>query len=406
MRRFQLLSISNTSKTIAITSLLSFSMQIVFALLMLHWFTPKEVGEFSVISQIAFFWMTLALAQAPLTFLANIQHPPQQAARKAWYSTLLRGVCFMPFVALALWLSHVNLLPAFAWILIIAFFQMTWLLAQSFLLRTGSTLQHALVRILPPMAAAFFAMLGTWLAWDGPTLLISAMLGYAIGAWGLTSAWHDTPSHSINTKIDATSAIQQADNRGSMLRMSHTLTDALLATAIVIVWQRCYGAEETGWMTALLRVLGFVPSVLHMAWAQVKLSRGTEHPDNSQEWILAIVGCCVVLSLIAFCHLGLYRSWLSQHWLGVLNYVWPLAAWQSAACVCAAFSHRPFQTNSETKYSWACIGTAMLQSLALLAPLTFTESWDVAAHVQLFAATSTVGLFTLAFWMTTLRSDR
>ena len=37
-----------------------------------------------------------------------------------------------------------------------------------------------------------------------------------------------------------------ADPRSATLRMAHTLVDALLATAIIVVWQRMYGAEETG----------------------------------------------------------------------------------------------------------------------------------------------------------------
>ncbi len=67
-----------TSQTVALASLLSFGTQVVFALLMLRWFTPQEVGEFSVISQIAFFWMTLALAQAPLSLLVNHKHTARQ----------------------------------------------------------------------------------------------------------------------------------------------------------------------------------------------------------------------------------------------------------------------------------------------------------------------------------------
>ncbi len=70
-----------TSQTVALASLLSFGTQVVFALLMLRWFTPQEVGEFSVISQIAFFWMTLALAQAPFSLLVNHNHAAHQEAR-------------------------------------------------------------------------------------------------------------------------------------------------------------------------------------------------------------------------------------------------------------------------------------------------------------------------------------
>ncbi len=54
----------STSRVVALSSAVAFATQVAFALLMLRLFTPQEVGEFSVISQIGFFWMTLALAQA------------------------------------------------------------------------------------------------------------------------------------------------------------------------------------------------------------------------------------------------------------------------------------------------------------------------------------------------------
>ena len=51
----------NTSRTIALASLVAFATQVAFALLMLRMFTPQEVGEFSVISQIGFFWMLVGI---------------------------------------------------------------------------------------------------------------------------------------------------------------------------------------------------------------------------------------------------------------------------------------------------------------------------------------------------------
>ena len=50
-----------TSRIIALTSTIAFGLQIAMAFLMLRYFSPEEVGTFSVISQIGFFWTTLAL---------------------------------------------------------------------------------------------------------------------------------------------------------------------------------------------------------------------------------------------------------------------------------------------------------------------------------------------------------
>ena len=84
------LRLPRASHTVALASLIAFATQVVFALLMLRLFTPEEVGEFSVLSQIGFFWMTLALAQAPLSLLANAHVPAEQAARSAWHASVVR----------------------------------------------------------------------------------------------------------------------------------------------------------------------------------------------------------------------------------------------------------------------------------------------------------------------------
>ncbi len=408
MQRFKFFSFSfsSTSQTVALASLLSFGTQVLFALLMLRWFSPQEVGEFSVISQIAFFWMTLALAQAPLTLLANVQQPPHHAAKLAWRDTLIRGTFLIPLVVLVLWIAHINFLPALPWIFAIAFSQMTWMLSQSFALLTGSTSQQFLVRILPPSVAAAAITIGTEFSWEGPTLLTAALLGYAVGAWHLFPAWHPSPQVEKASKIELHVTINQADNRSNRLRTLHTLIDALLATAIVIVWQRSYSAEETGWLTALLRVLGFIPAVIHMAWAQVKLSHNIEQLNRKHEWRLGFLGCFAVLCVVLLGYLALDQSWLSLTWHGIVKYLWPIAIWQCAACLSAAFSHRPFQTNTETQFSWACIGISTLQALALLAPIAFPDSWNASTHINFFAFVSATGLLLLTLWMASLKSNR
>ena len=110
MQRFKLFSLSSssTSQTVALASLLSFVTQVVFALLMLRWFSPQEVGEFSVISQIAFFWMTLALAQAPLSLLVNHDHTAHPEARRHWLSSMWRWILLAPLAGLALWVSQLK----------------------------------------------------------------------------------------------------------------------------------------------------------------------------------------------------------------------------------------------------------------------------------------------------------
>jgi hypothetical protein len=331
----------NTSRTIALASLVAFATQVVFALLMLRLFTPEEVGEFSVISQIGFFWMTLALAQSNLSFLANQHVPAPLAARQAWRASALRGLGLLPVAALAVWFSQLSIWPALLWALLLAFCQMTWMLAQSFTLRAGSAWQQAAVRVLPPATAAACALtaalLGASFGWNGPVLLLAALLGYAVGAAWLVPAFRARSEQRIEASRmhEPPTAPQQSDPRSAALRMAHTLVDALLATAIIVVWQRLYGAEETGWMSALLRVLGFVPAVVHMAWAQVALARGTNAPQA--KWVKPLwvgLGACACVGLLGFsCIAALHFGWLEPKWSGVLYYVWPLVIWQGSACL-------------------------------------------------------------------------
>ena len=396
---------------VALSSAVEFATQVAFALLMLRWFTPQEVGEFSVISQIGFFWMTLALAQAPLSLLANQYLPAHVAAQRAWRASALRGLGLLPIAALAVWFSQLALWPALLWALLLAFCQMGWMLAQSLTLRVGSAWQQAAVRVLPPVTAAVTALtaalLGASVGWNGPSLVLSALLGYAVGAAWLVPALRtsDVPAESHSSTAAATT--QQSDPRSATLRMAHTLVDALLATAIIVVWQRLYGAEETGWMSALLRVLGFLPAVVHMAWAQVSLAQG-HHPNKPQAawanpwWLgLGAFACVIVLGLS--CALALYQEWLDPRWSGVWTYIAPLVLWQGSACLSAAFSHRPFQTQSTRAYSWTCMALGVLQALVLLAPLGMALPITAEQHMAAFAWVSSLGLLGLTVWMARLR---
>lgn len=393
----------------------AFATQVAFALLMLRLFSPQEVGEFSVISQIGFFWMTLALAQAPLGMLANQHLPAHIAAQHAWRASALRGLALLPVAALAVWFSQLSMWPALLWALLLAFCQMGWMLAQSFTLRVGTSWQQAAVRVLPPVTAAATALtavlLGASLDWNGSTLVLSALLGYAVGAAWLVPALHARDEHAnlasssatSTPEATATATANQSDPRSATLRMAHTLVDALLATAIIVVWQRLYGAEETGWMSALLRVLGFLPAVVHMAWAQVALAKG-QHTYNritamaSPWWLgLGAFACVIVLGLS--CAMALYFEWLDSRWHGVWPYIAPLALWQGSACLSAAFSHRPFQTQSARAYSWACMTLGILQALVLIAPMGLVLHVDAPQHMLAFALVSSLGLLSIATWI-------
>ena len=470
MHRLRFLQLPAHSHTVALASMAAFGTQVVFALLMLRLFSPQAVGEFSLLSQIGFFWMTLALAQAPLSLLANAGVPAHQALRAAWRSSLLRGVWLLPVAALAVWLSGLATLSALVWVLLLAASQMAWTLAQSFTLRVGTRWQQAAVRVVPPLTAALAALCGAWLDASGPTLVASAVLGYAVGAVWLLPAWRPaqlvapsdafTPSGKLQQATDPRQQIrrdleddlaqaqadaraealphvvsaQQSDPRSARLRFAHTLCDALLATSVVVVWQRLYGAQDTGWLTALLRVLGFVPALVHMAWAQVVLAQGEATPPTHttalgaaspgvvpgvaadapqphtrarhaprMAWLMGLGAAACVAALAGGCALALDGDWLDARWSGVLAYLLPVAVWQAAACVLAAFSHRPFQTQAAVRYSWACIALTGVQALVLWWPVVIGTSIDATQHITAFASVSGLGLLALSVWLARLR---
>lgn len=399
------LKLPRTSHVVAASTIVAFGTQILFALLMLRLFSPSDVGEFSVIGQIATFWMTLALAQTQLTLLANIQLPAEQATREAWLSSIKRGGVLLPVAIGILWLSKLPIWPTLVWVLLLAFFQMNWNLAKSFTLRVGSSLQQASARALPTLATVVTLLVCTWLnaQYDVtyPPLAFYALIGYVTGSLWLLSAWtqktHVSDSH---TDADSTQA-SLSDNRHTALKIAHSFSDVFLSTALVLIWQRFYGSVETGWMTTLLRVFNFLPVLVTMAWAQVVLAKPHQAKINPW-WIgFAAFACIVILSLC--CLTAIYFEWLDARWRGVLAYLTPLVLWQGFACLAAAFSHRPFQTQAASTYSWACMSLVALQTLVLIAPFGLSTPMDPALHMAAFALISSVGLLGLTVWMARLR---
>ena len=403
-----------TSKIVALSSVVAFGLQIALALLMLRYFSPEEVGMFSVISQIGFFWTTLALAQAPLRLLANHGTSVLEDARHAWFSSVQRFVWLLPVASGAVWWSGLSFVNALLWALLLSLCQLTWMIAQSMRLRMVSKWQQIGVRILPPLMSLLFAIGAVLTQWSGPALLSAALAGYSVGAtWFFTAFVASsllsysvvTAGKSEEASLSTTAqdfpcssiASVSGDDRSTLLRMTHTLADALLAIAIVVVWLRLYGGQETGLMTAPLRVMGFMPAVVHMAWSQVLLAQ--PHYARIYPLWVGFAGFACVSVFGASCALAIEMGWLSKQWQGVLPYLLPMVLWQGSACIVSAFSHRPFETNSSRSYSCICIGIAGLQSISLFAPLLTNTSLSSSDHMTWFAGVSAISFCAFYLWL-------
>ena len=371
-----------TSKIVALSSAVAFALQIALALLILRYFSPEEMGMFSAISQIGLLWTSIALAQTPLLLLANHGASVFDDVRHAWVSSLQRFVWLSPFTALAIWWSDLSFVNALLWALLLSLCQLTWMLAQSMRLRMVGACAQVGVRVLPQLIALFFTLAAVYMQWRGQTLLTAALLGYAVGAaWlfpALLSFWRKRfanvsrvpykTAHPATTlePLQPTNTILFGDNRSTNLRMAHTLIDAALVTAIVVVWHRLYGAEETGWMTASLRLMGFVPSVVHLAWAQVQIAQPIAQRKEVNPFWVGLGGAVCVSLLGASCAIAIAKGWLREDWQGIWTYLFPLVLWQGSACFIAAYSHIPFKTNKARKYSYLCIGVGIFQISVLL----------------------------------------
>lgn len=391
--------------SVALGSVLAFGAQVLLALLMLKAFTPQDVGEFSVISQIAFFWMTLSLAQTPLSLLTHSSASMQHSARAAWRGSLWRMLALSPLALAALYVSQLSLWQSAIWMALLCVLQMAWALAQSWVLKQGQLRAQIAVRASPPWAALILTLMWLGLSWpelDGAqVLLLSALAGYGVGAaWWLGAL--KAPSLSAPHVSDSTTPV---DDRPALLRMAHSLSDALIATALIVAWQRLYGTQETGWLSALLRVMGFIPAVVHMAWAQVMLSHRSDTAAHSLTRLglhVALWASLGLALLSAGCWLAIDQGWLQDRWQGLLHDVVPLCIWQSAASLAAVFSYRPFQSGRARAYSGWCMALALLQALALSWPW-WGAADSATTHLQLYAGVSTAGLMALSVWMARLQ---
>jgi hypothetical protein len=362
-------------------SFASLASQALFALFLLKLFEPQAVGSFSLVNQVAFSWATLALAQSTLTLLAD-RGDAARRARQAWAASCLRMLWLAPVAGIA-WVwsnpgSHPDQAIALAWIAAIAFAQMTWSLAQSLTLRRDSAMAIFLVRCTPPVLAAVLAWFcAQVLPRSEPTaLLFAALCGYVVGALWLSPALAGRTAPPEET---GEAALSQ-DDRSSRLKMVHTLFDLVSSTLIAVQWTRNWGAAEAGYLLVLLRVYGFVPALVHTAWAQVLLSRGEARLRLS----LTVGAACgvVVVALGAMVELALGTGWLAPAWSGLRSYIWPLALWQVAACVFGCLSHVPFITGGARAYSHQCIAVdSMLVGLLIAAPFTGAEAGTAAMIV-------------------------
>jgi hypothetical protein len=364
---------------------------------MLRYFSPEEVGMFSVISQIGFFWTTLALAQTPLRLLANDGISVFDDVRAAWLSSIQRFLWLLPVTAVAVWWSGLSFVSALLWTFLLSICQLTWLLAQSMRLRMRGTLGHVITRVLPPFISLLFTFFAVHMQWHGTSLLFAALLGYATGAISILPSFFSTfrylSKQSLHIDSSNTKSITKLDVRPTWLRMSHSLIDALLATSLLVIWQRQFGAQETGWLAAPLRVMGFIPAVIHMAWAQVLLTQ--QQKPRIKSTLVGIAGFSFVAFIGVSSFLALNLGLISHNWHGVKTYIWMLVLWQGCACMNAAFSHLPFQTKQSVSYSLTCIVITIPQFLILLVPVFL--NYELSPHLlfKIFVITSLFGYLLL-----------
>jgi hypothetical protein len=390
----------NMTSGLAIASVISFASQAIFGLLMLHLFSPSDVGIFSIITQVSFLWTTLALAQSNINFLTNINIIPTEALKNVLSSSLARWLLLLPMAAAAIWIAQPPSFILFmGWAAAMTLLQIGWYLAQPWTLRVGSVSSAALVRAVPPIIAIFTATaVGTLYAQtNANALLAAAAFGYGVGALWLSYPASDRHQKNSVPRSEVLKRHSlQVDDRSASLRLAHTAADALAGTAVLLVWQRAYGTAEASYLAVLLRLFGLFPTVVYAAWPQVLLSRG-EEKSKASVWIgLASAACVAFAGALAMT--ALRAGWLDSSWTGLTDYIFPILIWQSAACLFAAHGHMPFQRGIASSFSWSAICFNLVQLCALLWPLT-SISVNAVAHLWLVAGVSSTGLLVLTIWI-------
>jgi hypothetical protein len=412
MKPWKLLqSLPRATAPAALGSLVSLAAQGFLALVLFRLFSPEEVGVFSATSQLAFFWASLALAQSPLSLLAERHQEPRAAARRAWRQSAWRLLWLAPVAALgAFWSGLGDAAQVWAWAAALGLAQLSWLLAQSLTLRVGSRWSMGLVRMVPPVLAAAAAVLGAVLfpkrgeGFELPVLLVSACLGYLAGAVWMRLAFQSAAVPDAVGAAEADSGLgpataeapQSSDPRSARLKMLHTLSDGLAATALALSWPAHYGAQEAGWLLALLRILSFIPALVHTAWAQVVLSSATKVKLRPLK--VAWAASALVLGVGALAQLALTWGWLDARWQGLSAYVWPLLLWQTAACFVAAHAHLPFQKGRAVQHAWLCVAmNAGFIALCVVLPRVIPSS--ASTHMAWLSAYMALSLAGLTLWV-------
>jgi hypothetical protein len=412
MKPWKLLqSLPRATAPAALGSLVSLAAQGFLALVLFRLFSPEEVGLFSATSQLAFFWASLALAQSPLSLLAERHLEPRAAARRAWRQSAWRLLWLAPVAALgAFWSGLGDAAQVWAWAAALGLAQLSWLLAQSLTLRVGSRWSVGLVRMVPPVLAAAAGVLGAVLfpergeGFELPVLLVSAFLGYLAGAVWMRLAFESAAVPDAVGAAEADSGLDPAtaeappssDPRSARLKMLHTLSDGLAATALALSWPAHYGAQEAGWLLALLRILSFIPALVHTAWAQVVLSSATKVKLRPLQ--VAWAASALVLGVGALAQLALTWGWLDARWQGLSAYVWPLVLWQAAACFVAAHAHLPFQKGLAVQHAWLCV--AMNAGfIALCVVLPWVIPLSASTHMAWLSAYMLLSLAGLTLWV-------
>lgn len=378
---------------IAIASAVALSAQALLGLLMLRLFSPQDVGRFTVVSQIGFFWMTLALVQSPLHLLANIHRAPRQLLQDALRASLALWLALLPLSAAAVWLGGLSMpLQSLAWAGLLALLQIGWHLAQAWTLRTAGVNAAAAVRAAPPLLAVVLACAAglLWPTAGATGLFVAAAAGYGLGATWLRH------SGARQLTAPAEPASRQADDRSTRLRLVHSLADASLGLSVLLLWQRWYGPGEASYLAVLLRVFGMLPALVHAAWPQVLLAQGRGRRGLSL-WIGLGGATCVALLGMAV-GIALEQQWLSPAWQALSAYIAPLVLWQGCACLFAAHAHLPFQRGQARQYTMASIGFEAVQLLVLLWPLSGADH-DPQAHLWALSGVSAGGLLLLTGWM-------
>ncbi len=433
---------AHISAASATGSLLALAAQGLLALVLLRSFDAAAAGVFSVLAQLAFCWATLALAQSPLSLLAERRLSPLAAAHAAWRASLWRWLGLLPLVLAAWWWSLqdradasgasavMTLWAGLLWLVLLSISQQGWYLAQSLVLRTRGPAAVASVRLLPPLLA-LLAVLAA-LAWPGArahspeVLLGAAVLGFAAGALWLRPALRapaaapaadrqgasstpvaagmsgaepkptvlDGPDCAPATVLKPMASLTDShDDRPLLLKTLHTLSDVGALTLLAVHWQALHGSAAAGHLLVLLRLAGFVPALVHAAWSQVALARNAHTPART---LAAAVAGWVLLALLGLGLLGADQAGLlGPGWQGLSTLALPVLVWQAGATALACLAHRPLQTGRARAWSWANIALNLWLAGWVLLP-----QLPAAQHLQWLAYSAAAGQALLAlYWL-------